>query len=449
VTPLRDPLTFTPLHVVVVMVVCALSALMANRALAVFNDGIRPFMLGYRDGGLSAREAGLTALRLGSGFMLGVGVFIGLASGTLNPFLLFLPTDVLGLIAPRRWLAPVLGAAWGAVALLGLGTAYRGAENLPIDMLGAISPVLQPILYLFPLFPVIAIGYQYGRWHALGSLAAVIATLVGFGSLWSAVTARWLGLLVGMGILLCFAFREELRSRRMTAEQSAVEDGDGATSGDEAGVDPVQVMFRENARTLRRHLPLFALLGAAIALLANQHLFAGGEVTGFAIRDGAYSSAAQLDLFRAIAYVPMVATAALATGCFGTSGLLFVYTLGYLAPSPWVAGICGGALYTVEILALPRLRRSFASAPTLRDVSDNVRSAMYLTFETALLVGSVLAGAQMAAGIGICLVAGLYLLNETLGRPVLRMAAGPTAVIVAGLILNVLHWAHAMPILKG
>jgi hypothetical protein len=438
---LRDPLTVTPAHLAVVMAVCALTAYLANRAVAVFNDGVRPFMLDYRNGGLPARQVALAGLRLASGFVLGVGVFVGVASGTLNPFLLFLPTDVLGILAPRRWLAPVLGAAWGALAFLGLGLAYRGALELPVDVIGAISPVLQPILYLFPLFPVIAIGYQYGRVRAVAAMVVTTAVLVTAGTAWSALTARWLALSAGVALLLFWAGREELTARR--ARVRAV-DAEEARPAD-GGPNPVEDLFREHAHGMRRRLPLFAVLGAGVALLANQHLFAGGEVSGFAIRDGAFGSAAQLDLFRALAYIPMLATAALATGCYGASGLLFVYTVGYLAPAPWVAVLGGAVLLVLEVLLLPHLRRAFTAAPALRDVSDNVRNAMYLTFETALLVGSVLAGAQMAAGLGILLVGGLYLLNETLGRPILRMAAGPAAALIAGLVLNVLHWLHAVP----
>jgi hypothetical protein len=440
---LRNPLTFTPVHLSVVMAVCALTAYLANRALAVFNDGIRPFMLDYRNGGIPAREVAVAGLRLASGFVVGVGVFIGVASGTLNPFLLFLPTDVLGILAPRRWLAPLLGAAWGAVAFCGLGLAYRGAVSLPVDVIGAIAPVLQPILYLFPLFPVLAVGYQYGRARAVMALVAVTVVLVGGGLAWSAVTARWLALSMGFVLLLLWAAHEEVSARRARA---AGADAQSAASG-EGGPNPVEELFREHGRDLRRRLPLFALLGAGVALLANQHLFAGGEVSGFAVRDGAFASAGQLDLFRAVAYVPMLATAALATGCYGASGLLFVYTVGYLAPAPWLAVAGGALLLVLEVLLLPRLRRAFTAAPTLRDLSDNVRNAMYLTFETALLVGAVLAGAQMAAGLGILLVGGFYLLNETLGRPVLRMAAGPAAALLAGLVLNVLHAVHALPTL--
>lgn len=46
----------------------------------------------------------------------------------------------------------------------------------------------------------------------------------------------------------------------------------------------------------------------------------------------------------------------------------------------------------------------------------------------------------MGGGLGILLVGGLYLLNEAMGRVVVRTAAGPAAVVVGGVLLNVLYW---------
>jgi len=48
----------------------------------------------------------------------------------------------------------------------------------------------------------------------------------------------------------------------------------------------------------------------------------------------------------------------------------------------------------------------------------------------------------MAGGVGIAVVGGLYALNEALGRPVIRMAAGPVAVILAGIVFNILAYVH-------
>jgi hypothetical protein len=46
----------------------------------------------------------------------------------------------------------------------------------------------------------------------------------------------------------------------------------------------------------------------------------------------------------------------------------------------------------------------------------------------------------MGGGLGILIVGGLYLLNEATGRVVVRMAAAPAAVLVGGVLLNLLYW---------
>ncbi len=53
-----------------------------------------------------------------------------------------------------------------------------------------------------------------------------------------------------------------------------------------------------------------------------------------------------------------------------------------------------------------------------------------------------LAGNAMAGGLGVALVGGLYLLNEALDRPIVRLAAAPTAVIITGILLNVLFYLN-------
>ena len=44
----------------------------------------------------------------------------------------------------------------------------------------------------------------------------------------------------------------------------------------------------------------------------------------------------------------------------------------------------------------------------------------------------------IAPGIGFFLVAGLYILNEIAGKPVVRMAVGPIAAILTGILVNIL-----------
>ncbi|QZY20797.1 YhfT family protein [Streptomyces decoyicus] len=413
---------------------CALTAYLAHLALAVFNDGVRPFMLDFLHGRTTRTATGAVSFGLSAGFIFGLGAPMALSSGVLNPWLVFLPTDLLGILAPRKWLAPVLGAAWGAVVVFGLKGANEMAHELPVDFLTAMQQMATPILFLFTLFPALAISKQFGRLPGavagVVELALVILTM----KLWPKVFAGAPAMAAGVLLLIGFAVAKDLRQRRTqragTAEERPAVPDD----------DPMVSLFSASAARLRRHLPLFMALGAGVCLLAQLHIFGGGEATSFLIAKGRSAEAAQVDFYRAFGFLPLIATTALASGAYGIAGFTFVYPIGYLLPSPWWALVCGALVFAVEVLALSGIGRVLGGLPSVRDSSEQLRGAIGATLQLALLFGSLLAAQAMGGGLGILLVGGLYLLNEAMGRVVVRTAAGPAAVVVGGVLLNVLYW---------
>ena len=413
---------------------CALTAYLAHLALAVFNDGVRPFMLDFLHGRTTRTATGAVSFGLSAGFIFGLGAPMALSSGVLNPWLVFLPTDLLGILAPRKWLAPVLGAAWGAVVVFGLKGANEMAHELPVDFLTAMQQMATPILFLFTLFPVLAISKQFGR--PAGAVAGVVelALVVLTMKLWPKVFAGAPAMAAGVLLLIGFAVAKDLRQRRTqragTAEERPAVPDD----------DPMVSLFSASAARLRRHLPLFMALGAGVCLLAQLHIFGGGEATSFLIAKGRSAEAAQVDFYRAFGFLPLIATTALASGAYGIAGFTFVYPIGYLLPSPWWALVCGALVFAVEVLALSGIGRVLGGLPSVRDSSEQLRGAIGATLQLALLFGSLLAAQAMGGGLGILLVGGLYLLNEAMGRVVVRTAAGPAAVVVGGVLLNVLYW---------
>ncbi|MEV0374293.1 YhfT family protein [Streptomyces sp. NPDC050636] len=426
-------LDFTPAQRLTVIALCALTAFVSHLALAVFNDGVRPFMLDFVQG--RARRGATTAVSFGlsAGFVFGLGAPMALSSGVLNPWLVFLPTDVLGILAPRKWLAPVLGGAWGAVVVFGLKGADDAAHRLPVDFLTAMQQMATPILFLFALFPVLAVSKQFGR--ARGALVGVVelVLVVLTMKLWPKVFAGSLAMAAGVLMLIGFAVAKDLRERRAG-------DRDGAMPDEEGADDPMASLFSASAARLRRHLPLFMVLGAGVCLLSQTHMFGGGEATSFLIAKGQYAEAAQVDFYRAFGFLPLIATTALASGAYGIAGFTVVYPLGYLLPNPWLALVCGALVFAVEVLALSGIGRVLGRLPSVRDSSERLRGAIGDTLQLAILFGSLMAANAMGGGLGILVVGGLYLLNEAMGRIVVRMAAGPAAVIAGGVLLNVLYW---------
>ncbi|BDH14608.1 YhfT family protein [Streptomyces hygroscopicus] len=413
---------------------CALTAYLAHLALAVFNDGVRPFMLDFLHGRTTRTATGAVSFGLSAGFIFGLGAPMALSSGVLNPWLVFLPTDLLGILAPRKWLAPVLGAAWGAVVVFGLKGANEMAHELPVDFLTAMQQMATPILFLFTLFPVLAISKQFGR--PAGAVAGVVelALVVLTMKLWPKVFTGAPAMAAGVLLLIGFAVAKDLRQRR--AQRAGTAEVLPAVPDD----DPMVSLFSASAARLRRHLPLFMALGAGVCLLAQLHIFGGGEATSFLIAKGRSAEAAQVDFYRAFGFLPLIATTALASGAYGIAGFTFVYPIGYLLPSPWWALVCGALVFAVEVLALSGIGRVLGGLPSVRDSSEQLRGAIGATLQLALLFGSLLAAQAMGGGLGILLVGGLYLLNEAMGRVVVRTAAGPAAVVVGGVLLNVLYW---------
>nr|WP_277608083.1 YhfT family protein [Streptomyces boncukensis] len=454
-------LDFTLPQELTVIALCALTALIAHMALAVFNDGVRPFMLDFIHGRSTRPATTAVSFGLSAGFIFGLGAPMALSSGVLNPWLLFLPTDVLGLLSPKRWLAPVLGGAWGAVVVFALGGANDLAHDLPVDFLTAMQQMSTPILFLFTLFPVLAITKQFGRAWGAAAGAVELALVVMTMKLWPNMFAGALAMAVGVLTLIGLAVARDLGQRRADraaapAGAGAVDGGgsgsgggDGDGDGEPAAEDPMASLFSASATRLRRYLPLFMLLGGGVCLLAQMHIFGGGEATSFLIAKGHISEAAQVDFYRVFGFIPLIATTALASGAYGIVGFTLVYPIGYLLPNPLLAFVVGAVVFAAEVLALSWIGRILGRLPSVRDSSEHLRNAITDTLQLAILFGSLMAANAMGAGLGILVVGGLYLLNEAMGRPVVRMAAAPAAVIVGGVLLNLLYWLDLFTPVKG
>ncbi|MHC5262122.1 YhfT family protein [Streptomyces sp. UC4497] len=443
-------LDFTLAQQLTVIALCALTAFISHMALAVFNDGVRPFMLDFIQGRTTRSATTAVSFGLSAGFIFGLGAPMALSSGVLNPWLLFLPTDILGILSPKKWLAPILGGAWGAVVVFGLSGANNLAHDLPVDFLTAMQAMSTPILFLFTLFPVLAITKQFGRkWGGIAGvveLALVVMTM----KLWPTVFAGAIAMAVGVLMLIGLAINKDLKQRKAD-RANETEEAEGAEKAEEVAPadDPMASLFSASAARLRKYLPLFMVLGAGVCLLAQMHVFGGGEATSFLIAKGNYSEAAQVDFYRVFGFIPLIATTALASGAYGIAGFTLVYPIGYLMPNPILAAVVGALVFAVEVLALSYIGKFLGKLPSVRDSSEHLRSAITDALQLAILFGSLMAANTMGAGLGILIVGGLYLLNEAMGRPVVRMAAAPAAVIVGGIVLNILYWLDLFTPIKG
>ncbi len=175
-----------------------------------------------------------------------------------------------------------------------------------------------PILFLFTLFPVLAITKQFGRkWGAIAGVAE-LALVVMTMKLWPKVFAGAIAMAVGVLMLIALAVAKDLRQRK-TDRANGVEEIALAD-------DPMASLFSASAARLRKYLPLFMVLGAGVCVLAQMHIFGGGEATSFLIAKGQYGEAAQVDFYRVFGFIPLIATTAPASGAYGIAGFTLVYT---------------------------------------------------------------------------------------------------------------------------
>lgn len=436
-------LHLSPLVIIFTFLCTAYAAYLSHTALAVFNDGVRPFLLDFHRGEIKRSQMTAISFGLSAGFIFGLGVPIALSSGILNPWILFLPSDILGVLSPKKWLAPILGAAWGAIVVFGLNAATTAVNSLPVNFLTAMQQMAVPILSLFAFFPVIAIAMQFGRVRSvIAFLVTLLVMLIDMKWL-PQVTPSALALAAGMLMLVIFAIIKEVKTARVaksTVNSTTTQPDDVNTMREDDS--EIGSIFAANAARLRKNIPWFMFMGLLLGVLVNTHMFGGGEATSYLLAKGQYVNAAQVDFYRALGFIPLIVTTAVASGAYQIVGTTLIYPVTYLLPNPILAGIVGALLFGVEVFVLSYVAKGLGALHAIRDASDNIRNAINITLEVAILFGALAAGNAMAGGVGIALVGGIYALNEVLGRPIVRMAAGPVGVIVAGILLNILAYAQ-------
>lgn len=427
--------------VLVVGALCAVTALLSNLGVAVFNDGVRPFVPEFLEGRMPRPEYALAVFGMCIGFIASVGIGNALATNLLNPWLLFLATDIIGAVSPNKIVAAIVGAVWGVLCLVGIGGINTVLTFLPVDLIGALGQLGTYIVTGFALFPVVAIIMQFG-WQrgVITAVLALVARVLGpmwkFGPSKASISADAWTLLVGVVLLVAFAIAKDLA------------DKDRATDELEGN------LFSERVGRIRKNVPFLMVGAALIGAACNLHIFAGSTVSMFNLAD-AYKAAGGVDmslvqtaaineLFRGISFIPLIAVTAITTGVYGVAGFTFIYVAGYLAPNPIVAAVLAAVIIFIEVMLLGLIGKQLGRFPSLRDAADNIRSAMGTCVEWALMFGSLNAVITMGTSVGnptlaFAIAAAIYFINEVTGRKIMRMAIGPVFAVGTGIILNLLN----------
>ncbi len=291
-----------------------------------------------------------------------------------------------------------------------------------MDQLGMVGA---PVVAGFAAFPALATGYQYGAKKGLINLAlsvlarqAVVAIgAINIGGASMTLNPEGSALIVGMIVLLIFASREK-------AEGESVD---------------LVAIFSERVARIRKNLPFLMVMGALVAAATSLNIMAGDPISLNLMKDGDYVSAGFAALARGIGFIPLVASTAIATGVYGPVGMTFVFAVALFIRNPFIAAIVGALVIGLEILLLGGIAKFLDKFPGMRNSGDSIRSAISKVLEIALLVGGMNAANAIAPGIGFFIVAGLYILNEIAGKPLVRMAVGPIGAVLVGILANILN----------
>jgi len=416
---------------VLITLIGALAAILANKGVAVFNDGLRPIMPEYLEGRMDRKALAATSFALGFGLVIGFGIPVSLAAKIILIHSILLGTDIIGTWAPKGKLGMVIsgvvGGAYGLGITLGLKFIVDAFKLLPVNFLPQLGQVGTPIVAAFAAFPALVVAYQYG--FPSGAITLIISFLARqltqyygiftVGTAKIALSPEGMALLAGMIIMIVYAAREKVDPNAQTVDLTAI--------------------FGDRVKRIKKNIPYLAVMGGLIAAATSYSILAGDPISLNLLANGKNAEAALTAFARGIGFIPLIATTALATGVYGPAGMTFVFVVGLLVKSPILAFVLGGAIIVVEVLLLSVMAKTLDRFPGMRNLGDNIRTAMSKLLEIALLVGGMMAANAMAPGLGFFIVAGFYILNQTSKKPIVNMAVGPLGAIFVGILINVLY----------
>lgn len=415
-----------------VVLIGMVAAILANRNIAVFNDGLRPIVSEHIEGRLNRRELGITAFAMSFGLVIGFGIPFTLSASIILIHSILLGTDIIGLLTPKnKWGTPVaalIGGVYGWGLMVGLEGFVKLFDYLPVNFLEPLGEVGTPVVVTFMAFPALAVATQFGI--KKGILTFIVAALVrqlavfvneqGFLTIGDNVISlnqEGMALIVGMIFLLVYAMKEKMP---------------------ESGSVDLASVFSNKVKEIQKNVVFLMVIGGLIAGATNLMLMAGDPISLNLLAEGLKTDAGIAAAARAIGFIPLIASTAIATGVYSPVGFTLIFVVGFFSPNAWVAIIVGAAVIFAEVMLLSYIARFLDKYPGIRNSGENIRNAMTKLLEVALLIGGANASNMIAPGFGFFFIAGFYLLNEIAGRPIVRMAVGPVGAIVVGIIANIL-----------
>lgn len=418
------------LEILIIGALGAMAAVLAHSSVAVFNDGLRPIVPQYLDGTINRKALGATSFALGFGLVIGFGIPTSIAGPIILIHCIFLATDIIGTSIADTKLGKIIAAISGAVLGIGLVFGLEFVlslfEYLPYNFLSSLGKIGAPIVIGFSVFPALAIAYQHGFSKALITFLAQFIALVlakQFGSFEVnganvAISPEGVTLLVGMGLLLYFAI--QVKSTNNSNQQ-------------------LISVFQEKVLRIKKFKFVLAIMGGLVAAATSLALVAGDPVSLALTIEGNYTEAAMAAFARGVGFIPLVFSTAIVSGVYGPAGTTLVFAIGVaLINNPILAFIFGFLFMLLEVSLINVAAKTMDKYPGVRDMGENIRTSMNKVLEVALLVGGAIACEEIAPGIGYFWIIGIWWLNQTAKKPLVKLAVGPVSAISLGVLMNVL-----------
>lgn len=421
------------IELIAIALLGGLSAILANKGIAVFNDGLRPIIPEFLEGKIGKKEIAATSFALSFGLVIGFGIPVSIGASILLVHSILLMTDIIGSWAPEGnkgvIISGIVGAVYGIGLVLGLQAVVDLFGMMPINFIDSLSQVGTPVVIGFSIFPAIAIASQHGFKKGAISFGATLLTLfvvkrfgtfnLGGGTTLT-LSAEGMSLLVGMIFMIVYAIQVK-------------SDGSGSN-------EALVSVFLERVNRIKKNWIWLSVTGGLVAATTSLMIIAGDPISLSLLSEGKISEAALAAFARGIGFIPLVFSTAIVTGVYSPVGTTFVFVVGILLHgNPIVAFLVGAVLMFVEVQLLSLMAKALDKFPGIRDMGEHIRTAMNKVLEVALLIGGALASEKIAPGIGYFWVIGLMLLNRKAKKPVVELAVGPIAAISLGVIVNILY----------
>ena len=423
------------LKYIVIIAIGALASMLANRGIAVFNDGFRAIVPQYYDKQISRKELAAISFSISFGLVIGFGLPTSIGAAIILIHCLLLTTDIIGVSCPDSKLglilSGVIGGLYGLLLLVGLEFIVKLFGLLPYNFLSDLGSVSTYMTIAFAMFPALAVAYQHG--FNKGAITGIVTVVAWFllkkfgtfpiGAKTFTLNADGMAMLVGVIMMLVFAAQIK---------------GEGSANA------ALTQVFSSKLERIRKNWFLLAIMGGLIAAGTSLAIVAGDPASLAALGNGQAAEGGMIALARAIGFVPLVFTTSIVTGVYAPAGCTFVFVVGlFLNGKPLFALVLGAAVMIVELLLINVFAKGMDKFPGVKDMGEHIRTSMTKVIEITLMVGAVVGAEKIAAavglsGIGAMFVIAVVLLNRRSKKPVVEMAIGPVACILFGLLINVL-----------